>query len=42
MVEFASRPQCWLCRISVSPEIEQGVLGVWLTDLAQGLKFICL
>ena len=29
---------CW----KIWEEIEQGVLGVWLTDLAQGLKFICL
>ena len=29
---------CW----KILEEIEQGVLGVWLTDLAQGLKFICL
>ena len=29
---------CW----KIWEEIEQGVLGVWLTSLAQGLKFICL
>ena len=29
---------CW----KILEEIEQGVLGVWLTSLAQGLKFICL
>ena len=29
---------CW----KILEEIEQGVLVVWLTGLAQGLKFICL